>query len=254
MRLKEKSVQDYFVSSTIKIHTRFNETVSERAENLLNSCSDIICDTKGSLYLDIGTSASYNASAFGENFREVIALDLKIPGKNILRKSRKTHLVVGDGLNLPLGDSQFDLVSLFSVIEHVPNPERLLHEAFRVLTDGGLLVIQIPNRLFPVEPHSGIPFFFYFPKKLRHFLIKNSHMAWMEYIETPSVKRLLRLITDSDSNAKIALRKMNYSSSVLIPEIQPFYNLVSKMGFFKILPMGYLLLIKKVKHPSSDVY
>ena len=46
---------------------------------------------------------------------------------------------------LPASDGEFDLVVAGEVIEHVPNPDSLLREIRRVLSDDGVLVISTPN-------------------------------------------------------------------------------------------------------------
>lgn len=42
-------------------------------------------------------------------------------------------------------DGTFDVVTMFDVLEHVPDPQGFLAEANRVLKSGGLLVAQSPN-------------------------------------------------------------------------------------------------------------
>ena len=42
-------------------------------------------------------------------------------------------------------DESFDVVTMYDVLEHVPEPGALLSETIRVLKPGGLLVVQSPN-------------------------------------------------------------------------------------------------------------
>ncbi len=46
---------------------------------------------------------------------------------------------------LPLEPSQFDHVVMLAVLEHLPNPEPVLREAFRILTVGGSLILTWPS-------------------------------------------------------------------------------------------------------------
>lgn len=46
---------------------------------------------------------------------------------------------------LPFTNDSFDLITAFEVIEHLNNPQRMLREAFRVLKEGGIIVIETPN-------------------------------------------------------------------------------------------------------------
>ena len=42
-------------------------------------------------------------------------------------------------------DGQFDVVTLWDVLEHIPEPHTMLAEIHRILSSSGLLVIQSPN-------------------------------------------------------------------------------------------------------------
>ena len=39
----------------------------------------------------------------------------------------------------------FDVMTMFNLLEHLPDPERVLEEAYGLLRPGGLLVVQVPN-------------------------------------------------------------------------------------------------------------
>ena len=52
-----------------------------------------------------------------------------------------------DGPKLPLPDASVDIATLFQVLEHTPEPERLLDEVARVLKPGGSGVITVRNKL-----------------------------------------------------------------------------------------------------------
>ena len=80
--------------------------------------------------------------------REVIAADLSVA---MLRKAQEkigrlglshvSGIVAMDACNLGFPDTAFDVVSIPFMITLVPDPEKALDEAFRVLKPGGLIVI-----------------------------------------------------------------------------------------------------------------
>lgn len=57
---------------------------------------------------------------------------------------------------LPFDDDAFDLIESMDVIEHVADPRGYLAELARVLAPGGMVVLAVPHRLWPVEQHLGI--------------------------------------------------------------------------------------------------
>jgi SAM-dependent methyltransferase len=54
----------------------------------------------------------------------------------------ETRLAAGDAL--PAADGEFDAVLVIDVLEHVPDPDRLLAEVHRVLAPGGVLHLHVP--------------------------------------------------------------------------------------------------------------
>jgi SAM-dependent methyltransferase len=55
------------------------------------------------------------------------------------------EFVVGDATALPFPHRSFDAVTMFDVIEHVPDHRLALAEARRVLVPGGALLLSTPN-------------------------------------------------------------------------------------------------------------
>ena len=54
-------------------------------------------------------------------------------------------IVPGTIFDMDLEDASFDVVTLWDVIEHTPDPTSVLEECRRVLKPGGLLVVNIPD-------------------------------------------------------------------------------------------------------------
>jgi len=55
------------------------------------------------------------------------------------------RFVCGDATNLPFPDASFDAVTMFDLLEHVPDDAKAVSEAFRVLRPGGHLLVSTPN-------------------------------------------------------------------------------------------------------------
>ena len=75
--------------------------------------------------------------------------------------------VQADGRFLPFGDQCFDIVFSNAVVEHVGTHEsqrRFVHELLRV---GRSAYITTPNRYFPLDSHTMLPFVHFLPQNMR---------------------------------------------------------------------------------------
>jgi len=66
----------------------------------------------------------------------------------VARKASGGPVIQADSAEIPLRGRCVATVTLINVLDHVRDPARVLAEAHRVLTDGGALVIRVPNGAF----------------------------------------------------------------------------------------------------------
>jgi 2-polyprenyl-3-methyl-5-hydroxy-6-metoxy-1,4-benzoquinol methylase len=76
--------------------------------------------------------------------------------RNVGELAAKVDFRLEDAQRLALDDARFDKMLLSEVIEHVPEPERAVAEAARVLRPGGLLVASTPSRFSPLNLAYGV--------------------------------------------------------------------------------------------------
>lgn len=119
-------------------------------------------DRKGYI-LDIGCRDGSISRIFNNTLGNVVGIDIEIPKE----REKSIPLVKGDGCNLPFSNNSFNLIVCLNVIEHVPKPQLLLKECARCLAEGGILYIVCPNKYFPIEHHTAIPFISCLPKSLQ---------------------------------------------------------------------------------------
>ena len=72
---------------------------------------------------------------------EAVTLDLDVA----LRIGGSAAFVCGDARRLPFADGAFDAVTLFDVLEHIPDDDAAAHEALRVTRPGGVVLVSTPN-------------------------------------------------------------------------------------------------------------
>ena len=96
---------------------------------------------------------------------------------------------VCDLADIPVEDGRFDHVLLTQVLEHIPDPGRVLDELHRVLRPGGRLWVTAP--LFYAEHQAPYDFYRYTQYGMRHLLetagFEVASIEWMEgYLGTLS--------------------------------------------------------------------
>jgi SAM-dependent methyltransferase len=104
---------------------------------------------------------SYNLTAVG--LEDASFLELEHPGLKFIKT---------DGSRLPFADRSFDLVVSFAVIEHVGDRDRqraFVRELCRV---GRICYITTPNRWYPIEFHTLVPFLHWLPPTWFRFILK----------------------------------------------------------------------------------
>lgn len=98
--------------------------------------------------LDAGCGVGYGSAFLGESARSVVGIDVSAEAIDYARErygADNVEFAVGDLQRLERGDAEFDAVVAFEVIEHLPQPERFVAEAHRVLKPDGVLVVSTPR-------------------------------------------------------------------------------------------------------------
>jgi 2-polyprenyl-3-methyl-5-hydroxy-6-metoxy-1,4-benzoquinol methylase len=99
--------------------------------------------------LDVGASTGVMDRVLAEHFGYVLGLDIDraaIERAMVANDLANLEFRVGNGLALDIPAESFDVVICAHVYEHVPDPDRLLSEIWRVLKPGGLCYFAAGNR------------------------------------------------------------------------------------------------------------
>lgn len=76
---------------------------------------------------------------------EIITLDLDESLADQQPANAPTRFVCGDARALPFPDDHFDIVTLFDVLEHIPEDDLAAREALRVTKPGGFVLVSTPD-------------------------------------------------------------------------------------------------------------
>jgi len=153
-------------------------------------------------------------------------------GVDLVKRIGKHHQhVVSDATKLPFKNEIFSAVTALSILEHIPidRRENFWNEVKRVTQKDGMVIVQLPNRYFPIESHSYLPFFGFLPSCVHSF----AYGAHGDYTAVPS----LRNVVDALQRHGFRLHSIfRYKAPFL-----PFPKLLDKIGFFRIFPLGYMI-------------
>lgn len=103
------------------------------------------------------------------------------------------YIPIKPGQPLPFDDGSFDIAYSNAVLEHVGGPEQrriFLKDTLRVAR---AVFMTVPNRWFPVEHHTGIPFLHYWPELFRRTLGGTrldywSHLENVDFLSIPLLR------------------------------------------------------------------
>jgi SAM-dependent methyltransferase len=147
--------------------------------------------------LDIGCSAGFFLAAARDAGWEVCGVELSEDTAAIARRRFGLDITTGVLADDLFPTRSFDVVTLWDVVEHLPDPISVLTVAQRVLKNDGILLIETPNidGLFPrmsykvanmlnYWPHPEPPFhLFQFSKKTARLLLERVGLKTIDTVD-----------------------------------------------------------------------
>ena len=166
--------------------------------------------------LDVGFSDKEYSSV--DNFLEknyiypenITAISID-KGEEFKERYPKVKTISYDGQKMPFLNKDFDLTWSNAVIEHVGGRNaqiNFLRELKRVSKKS---FITTPNKFFPIEVHTRIPFLHWLPKKLFDYFLKKINKDWAagEYMNLLSLSKLKKILAEAEiSDYKIIKNKL----------------------------------------------
>lgn len=204
----------------------FEKILNEARNNFFSILRRNTKYNKNKSIIDIGTTPSIS------EFQNVILSKVKnnknvtclsnLDCKILLKKYPNIKkIILGDGRKNNLPDNNFDIVHSNATIEHVgsyQNQLKFIKECIRISKK--YIFIQTPNRFYPIDFHTIIPFI--------HWLPKNIHRKILQIIGLNfySLEKNLNLLSEQDlismckelniSNFRIIKYKLFFMTSNLI--------------------------------------
>ena len=181
--------------------------------------------------IDVGVTADKTqiSSNFFENIYpkpEIITAFSDQDASWMENEYKGLKFIRGTALDMPFDNDTFDLVFSSAVIEHVgsfKNQIKYLNECLRISKK--YVFITTPNRFYPIEFHTVLPFIHWLPKKIHRKILR---LLGKEFFACEENLNLL-----SNDNLKFICNKNKIK------------NYIIKNEYFLGLPSNLLLIITK---------
>ena len=172
--------------------------------------------------LNVGGSAGIIDNYLARHFDSVTGVDIDTPAiehaaRSFSRDNLRFH--VADALNLPFRDESFDVVICSHVYEHVPDPQRMFDEIFRVLRKGGICYFSAGNRLMWNEPHYNLPLLSVLPRPLAHVYIRLAGKARFyheKHLSYWGLRSLVHRFTINDYTQRLVVEPERFHTAYMI--------------------------------------
>jgi ubiquinone/menaquinone biosynthesis C-methylase UbiE len=126
-----------------KEYYKQNRTYITRTDTRLGKILNNIEKISPTNLLDIGCGEGYLLSQIHRTNKIIKLYGMDVYENSEMKEWQYKHGDITEGL--PFEDNFFECVVLGEVIEHVPNPDHLLREIYRILKKDGHLIISTPN-------------------------------------------------------------------------------------------------------------
>ena len=172
----EENLSRYYQTEDYISHTDSKRNIMERVYHavrqitlkrkikLINSCSS----NRQSL-LDIGCGTGDFLSAAKQNGWDVTGIEPDEKARGIANTKTNNRVLDADQL-FHLEKEQFDVITLWHVLEHLPNLEKQIETFKKLLKPNGTLIIAVPNfNSFDAQYYKSFWAAYDVPRHLWHF-------------------------------------------------------------------------------------
>ncbi len=157
-----------------------------------------------------GVALSHNFFEAMYPWPERITAVSDVPLPNFAQEFPQIAPVTASGTNLPFEDDSFDIAFSNAVLEHVGGREeqrRFVHELCRVAPK---VFVSTPNRRFPLEVHTLVPFLHWLPRSARDRAFTALRRDAWEGVELLNRRELLELFPPG-AQARVVESRMTIS-------------------------------------------
>ena len=183
----EKEIGRYYESPTYISHSNTNKGITNRLYHIVRK---IMLKNKTGLVkrltllkngkiLDYGAGTGHFARAMKKRGWEVTAIEKSDKARELSRREFDFEMLPAGSLS-DIKDREFDVVTMWHVMEHIQDLDNMWDELYRILDDTGIAIIAVPNsKSYDAQRYGEHWAAYDVPRHLWHFT-PNTIMRWGE--------------------------------------------------------------------------
>ncbi len=118
------------------IQIKFQQERFDHVKSLVNHSSKV---------LEVGCSTGHFLYTVKEHVKEVVGIELDKSHAKFARENCNLNVYDRPINETSISDNYFDVIFMFQVLEHIPNPIEFLSEYKKYLKPNGIIYIEVPN-------------------------------------------------------------------------------------------------------------
>jgi 2-polyprenyl-3-methyl-5-hydroxy-6-metoxy-1,4-benzoquinol methylase len=199
---KLEELSSYYESSEYISHTDSKKSIIDKTYhlvkkhtiqkkvNLINSFK-----TENKKLLDVGCGTGDFLVACKNNGWEINGVEPNLNAKKIIVSKLLNNEIIYSSL-FEFSNEKFDVITLWHVLEHVPNLQEYISELKKLLKPNGVLIVAVPNfKSYDAEYYNEFWAAFDVPRHLWHFSKKSIDLLFSKH--GMSVSKTLPMKFDS---------------------------------------------------------
>ncbi|KKS44770.1 MAG: Methyltransferase type 11 [Candidatus Azambacteria bacterium GW2011_GWB1_42_17] len=208
--------------------------------------------------LDVGCGHGEYSSEMSKFFGRVTGVE---PLTNVYEEAIKRNSTIK---NLKLynykiedywSNTKFDLITHFTVFEHMETPKKGFDRIFSLLNKNGIIYLTAPNKYWLFEQHYGLPFLSWLPLPLanKYLELAKGIKSYKDCSYSRGYGGMKAFFDQYDCQYEFILPFDENSAYIGCGKDQPLFSLIKKIGislirfhpFFWNFSKGFIMVIRK---------
>lgn len=188
------------------------------------------CNKKGT-WLDVGCGLGFLLDQARQAGWETSGLEFSEYGAYYAQHELNLNVIVGDFLEVDYPEEYYDIITMYGLLEHLPDPSAGLNKVYRLLKSNGLLIVEVPimdcfiSRIMGSRGRHITPpqHLYYFSRKTLTTILEKAGFG-LPHLENGmkvflSVDKLMRLIEHFSLSNQVGQR-ISRPLSIMVDKLQ----------------------------------